>query len=152
MLNSALLRRRSAISCAALLCASLFVSIAMVEIGLRCFGYGPFVIYRPAGNANINDEISLFLSDEVLGWRNRPGFHSVRPYSPDGHDISYTFLSAGDRITKAEHQENTSTNDTLILVGDSYTEGWAVSDDETYAWKLQDRLPDMRVVNFGTGG
>jgi hypothetical protein len=32
------------------------------------------------------------------------------------------------------------------------TQGWTLSDDETYAWKLQERFSDLEVSNYGTGG
>src|SRR5262249_45375581 len=38
------------------------------------------------------------------------------------------------------------------LLGCSFTHGWGVNDEETYAWRLQEMLPDYRVVNFGVVG
>ncbi len=40
----------------------------------------------------------------------------------------------------------------MWLVGDSFTMGWAVADNETFAWRLQELRPDLRVLNFGVGG
>ena len=37
-------------------------------------------------------------------------------------------------------------------MGGSYVEGFAISDRETLAWRLQQRLPFVRFRNFGTGG
>jgi hypothetical protein len=37
-------------------------------------------------------------------------------------------------------------------LGGSFTEGFAISDHETFAWKLQERFPRMRVRNYGHGG
>ena len=33
-----------------------------------------------------------------------------------------------------------------------YTQGWAVTDDETYAWRLQSEFPSHAFVNLGTAG
>jgi hypothetical protein len=40
----------------------------------------------------------------------------------------------------------------VSLVGDSFTQGWAVTNKETFAWKLQARFPDLEVVNHGVAG
>ena len=40
----------------------------------------------------------------------------------------------------------------MLLVGCSFTMGWAVADDETWAWRLQELRPDVEVVNRGVGG
>jgi hypothetical protein len=39
----------------------------------------------------------------------------------------------------------------LLTVGCSFTFGWAVSDEDTYPWKLQARFPSVHVVNRGVG-
>jgi hypothetical protein len=41
---------------------------------------------------------------------------------------------------------------TVAIVGGSFTEGFAISDDETFAWKLQERFPGLRIRNYGHGG
>ena len=38
-----------------------------------------------------------------------------------------------------------------ILVGGSFTQGWELSDSETFAWRIQQQLPDVAVRNYGTG-
>jgi hypothetical protein len=40
----------------------------------------------------------------------------------------------------------------VVFVGCSFTQGWGLDDAETFAWRLQQRLPEVRVRNFGTGG
>src|SRR5262249_40511440 len=42
--------------------------------------------------------------------------------------------------------------DAVVLLGDSITMGWAVSDDETFGWKLQQRFPALDVRNHGVAG
>ena len=36
--------------------------------------------------------------------------------------------------------------------GGSFAQGWGISDEETLAWKLQERFPSLNVMNYGTGG
>jgi hypothetical protein len=40
----------------------------------------------------------------------------------------------------------------IITLGCSYTQGWAISDHETYAWNLRARFPSVEILNYGTGG
>lgn len=66
-----------------------------------------------------------------------------------------TFVEDGRRATK--RRETTSNGSTgrvgeLVVVGGSYTQGWAISDEETYPYKLQERYPLLDVRNYGTGG
>jgi hypothetical protein len=39
----------------------------------------------------------------------------------------------------------------LWIFGCSYTQGWGLSDEETYSWLIQRDMPGIEVVNFGTG-
>jgi hypothetical protein len=87
--------------------------------------------------------------DPVLGWKNKPGSYVVPPYQPSGQAVHVTFLDDGRRRTRAN--STMTGGEKLVLVGDSYTQGWAINDEETYAWKLQERIPSLQVLNFGTG-
>lgn len=40
----------------------------------------------------------------------------------------------------------------LVMIGGSYTHGNAISDDETFPWKLQQMLPQLEVLNYSVGG
>jgi len=40
----------------------------------------------------------------------------------------------------------------VLFCGCSFTQGFAISDDETFAYKLQERRPDVEILNFGTAG
>jgi hypothetical protein len=40
----------------------------------------------------------------------------------------------------------------VAILGDSFAIGWGISDEETFAWKLQQLLPDLRVTNHATAG
>ena len=40
----------------------------------------------------------------------------------------------------------------IWLFGCSYTYGMGVDDDETFAWKLQEKYPEQQVINFGVPG
>lgn len=82
--------------------------------------------------------------DPVLGWRNRPGVYR----SHEGTHEPMTFLPDGSRVTGAPQDGNTS----VLVVGCSYATGYGVRDQETFAWKLQERFPDLRIRNYAVSG
>ena len=54
---------------------------------------------------------------------------------------------------KTEHQyQPTPGRHRIVTLGDSYTFGDEVSDDETYSHYLERCLPDTEVMNFGLSG
>ncbi len=82
--------------------------------------------------------------DPVLGWRNNPG---VYPASEGDHQLM-TFLPDGSRATGAPAGKDTS----VLILGCSFTSGYGVRDQETYAALLQQRFPAERVRNFAVSG
>ena len=60
-----------------------------------------------------------------------------------------TFISHGQRLTRAKE---TVSNTEFVIVGGSYTQGWAIDNEETFSWKLQKQYPSLNVLNYGTGG
>src|SRR5262249_12408647 len=41
---------------------------------------------------------------------------------------------------------------TALFIGCSFTQGWAISDQETFPWGVQEHFPAARVLNAGTAG
>src|SRR4051812_5489250 len=74
----------------------------------------------------------IFDADAELGWRLRPG--SYRTFAGDK---TVTILRDGSRATGSPEKPAPD----LALLGCSYTLGWGLSDDETFAWKLHERFP-----------
>ena len=128
-----------------------FISVILLlgsfELLLRLSGYGPWkdhiVVNKPV----------MHEPDSKLGWKNKPGKYVYSAYVPNEKDIKVTFLADNSRITEEETISNQVDNrDKMVIVGCSFTQGWAISDDETYAWKLQHQYPKLKVLNYGTGG
>ncbi len=93
---------------------------------------------------------ALHEPDPVLGWRNRSGAVVWPGRGRDrGRPISLTFWPGGRRATAGTPGPP---RPEVALVGCSYTQGWAVSDAETFAWRLQERFPERAVANLGTAG
>jgi hypothetical protein len=124
--------------------ASALVVLLAAEILLRAAGRGPWEVSTLDRN-----EPRMHDPDPERGWRNRPGTYTIPPYAENGHVTTITILSDGRRRAGADRVDD---RPGLLLVGGSYTRGNGLSDDETFAWKLQARLPALRIVNHGTGG
>jgi hypothetical protein len=84
--------------------------------------------------------------DPVLGWHPVPGRRWYGPWGPGGSRVVVTVNPDGSRLTGADGANG---RPDVLLVGDSYTFGWAVSDDETFAAGLQRLRPDLRIVDRG---
>jgi hypothetical protein len=123
----------------------LSLAIILSEVLLRAVGLQPWRY----SSRNTN-EPTMHEPDSILGWKNKTGSYIVPPHNTAGQPTQVTFLEHGQRRTGPDAVVNFE--GTLVLIGDSFTQGWAISDDETYAWKLQNAFPFFKVLNYGTGG
>ena len=123
----------------------LLVATAIAELVLRAAGFRPWTYTGQDAN-----EPTMHEPDATLGWRAKKGSYTVPPYHASGAPIQLTFLENGRR--RAGPDAPAGFDMDVLLVGDSFTQGWAVSDSETYAWKLQTRFPRYQVLNYGTAG
>jgi lysophospholipase L1-like esterase len=98
-----------------------FVAICVVlEIGLRPFGFGSYVIYRP---------------DERLLWLPTPGTHKVTEQNHRPETIS----PQGFRYHEVLSLQHPGTY-RIFAFGDSVTMGWGVDDDSNYSAQLEKLL------------
>jgi hypothetical protein len=132
---------------ATLLVGSTLLALLVAEIGLRVAGFGPW------RDETIDvREPTMHGPDPVLGWTNRPGAYTVPPYHPEGSEMRYVFLENGARRTHEAQSASGDERAKVIAVGGSFMQGLALSDGETIPWAVQERLPEMEVLNFGCGG
>lgn len=75
--------------------------------------------------------------DPELGWTPRPGKHVI-------HGATATVNAEGRRVTPP----GLPAAQRVALLGDSFTYGEEVEDQETFAWGLAERTP-YRVVDYG---
>ena len=122
--------------------AGLVIALALGggEAAARLAGIRTFAVARA-------DYIGWAKPDPKLGWRNNPGRHAA---DEGPHEIM-TILPDGSRDTGMPAGATERAIETWI-VGCSYAEGYGVRDDETFAWKLQQRFPALRVRDFGVPG
>ncbi len=92
--------------------------------------------------------------DANLGWRSREGdFKMVWADSPDtSHPFRYTNWSRGRRATSEQEPAPDAPNRPQVMFfGDSFIQGYGLSNPETLPWLVQQRHPELEVSNFGTG-
>jgi hypothetical protein len=123
------------------------VALLAIEVGLRAVGFGPW--RYQTGDRN---EPHVFEPDPELGWRARSGTYEFPPWAPGGASIRFTIWPDGDRATRPGPPPGADERQRLVFVGDSFTQGWAVSDEAAYPWRVQQRRPREVVVNLATGG
>ncbi len=84
-----------------------------------------------------------FVHDEYAGWKNAPNVNTLDPY---GNRIRTN--SQGMRNDE-NFAEDKAGSKRLLIIGDSYSFGHGVSNEETYAHVLNNRyMPDWQVMNL----
>jgi hypothetical protein len=129
-----------------LLVGATVVSLLLAEGGLRLAGYQPWTGMEYANRTRITQ------FHPQLGWDLKEGIFQRPPYSPQGADIVYTHLPGGLRQSHPQQNGILNEQPKIVMVGGSYTHGTAITDDETFPWKLQQTLPGMEVLNYSVGG
>jgi hypothetical protein len=127
---------------AALVLASAVASLLLIEVGFRLATGVPLL---KLANWRTDHVITVAMSelkatvDPVLGWTNRSWSH---------HEDGYNTIDYGVRRNFDEKAIRTGA---VLAVGDSFTEGWDVQDDESWPAVLE-KLTEVPVVNAGVGG
>ena len=122
---------------------STFVFLILIEIILRVKGDLP----RQNPDFTINEPL-INVSDPVLGWVPKEGEHIFKPWSNDGEETVLTVNNDKSRFTGYMKQNKKK----IVFVGGSITQGWAVSDDETFSFFIQKKSNNYKIYNFGVGG
>ena len=117
----------------------MLAALVIAEIALRSSGHEPWKeLDWHLGMPRMHEP------DPDLGWRNKEGRY-VFGTAP----IHMTFWPDHTRATAAAPVRADAA---VVVLGCSFVQGWALSDEETFAWKLQERFSRARVLNFGTAG
>ena len=127
---------------AALLASTIVLCAVTAEVTVRLL-YGQRFGPRPR----------FYEADDRLGWKPAPRLH----HDFYGSDFSMKIRTDADGYRLGELGDVDYTKDLVILCGDSYSFGWGVSTEESFASHLDKSLNDasdgrVRVVNLGVGG
>lgn len=128
-----------------LTCASM-VALLLAEGGLRLAGYQPWISKEYANRTRLTQ------FHAGRGWDLKEGRFQQPPFSPQGSDITFTHLPGGFRRSYPQQDGTLNDQPKLVMVGGSYTHGDAISDNETFSWRLQQKLPGLEVLNYAVGG
>lgn len=123
-----------------LIILGLTFAIFLTEGLLRFLGYLPWK-YEDSNN------IGIYEKDSVKGWISKKGSYEI--LDPAKNKSKFIkILEEGDRYTgKNKHNLNK-----ILIIGGSFTQGWGVNDDETFSYKLQKKLANYKIKNYGQGG
>jgi hypothetical protein len=117
----------------------MLAALGIAEIALRSSGHAPWKEFP-----RLLDMPRMHEPDPGLGWRSKEG-RFVFGTTP----IRMTFWPDHARATAAAPVRADAA---IVVLGCSFVEGWALSDEETFAWRLQERFARARVLNLGTAG
>jgi hypothetical protein len=128
----------------------LFGSILGTELGLRLTGYGPLDI-TVASEEQKTRFIPPFTRDPLSGWTLLPGTFELLLAKRDRRSL-ITINQDSSRITSNHSVTERATSSGIVFIGDSYTFGEGLDNNETMAWQVQQQLPEINVYNFGVPG
>jgi hypothetical protein len=118
-------------------------ALGIAEIVVRAAGWEPRAAER------VDEGPTAFQTHPDLGWEPVPGRHRW----PDGiEDDAQVVLTVNEDGHRSSSYARVDAEYEIVLTGGSFTLGWAVSDWETFAWHLQNKLPDRKIVNLGVSG
>lgn len=122
------------------------------EVALRLAGYTP---WRDAASMlhGALDEPVMNEPDPVIGWVPKPGRYLAPPPDPTrpgAREVVTTIWQDRRRATAEAPRQRPGRG--IVLLGGSVTFGWAISDDETFAYRLQERFAGREVYNLAAAG
>jgi len=91
---------------------------------------------------------SFDVYDPSCGWRTKPNVRDLRVF--DNKILNTN--SKGVRGKRDFSYNNNRQKLRILILGDSFTFGDEVSDDETYSFYLQEMLPQAEIINMGAHG
>lgn len=128
----------------ALLIVAVVAGMLVAEGAMRAAGFKPRTV-------NINrffvpGETSWSVPDPDLGWINKPGLSR----SIEEGAAEMTFWDAGRRATRPDPAPRAGIP--VMILGGSNAQSYGVRDEETFAYLLGQRYPQLSIENFGNGG
>ena len=125
-----------------ILLTSIILSLVLVEIFLRIFGHTTFKYSTKPNNEPVTN-----VYNKDLGWRPKIGIFQFEPWSNDGKLTTLTSSKNGrvDQIDNPKLQR-------ILFLGGSFTQGFAVNDNETFVFNLQEKFKNFNLENYGVGG
>jgi len=96
---------------------------------------------------NLRSSYSWAQLDPDTGWKNKED----TSVSMEPGNVNMTFWSHGRRATRASPDLRPD-RPTAVILGDSISQGYGITDSETYGYIVQARHPEWNIENLATGG
>jgi len=122
------------------------VSLAGAEAVLWLGGYPRWWAMDPQWGTTPPE----YESNSVLGWQNREGRFNLAWPGLAGTTL-VTNWSHGRRATAEREPAGDTNRPRVFFFGDSFMQGYELSDSQTMPWIVQHHHPELNVSNFGTG-
>jgi len=139
-----------------LLCASVLVALVLSEGALRILDPYPEVSHeRGSGTSELPPRDATYaIPDDRLGWKLRPDMN-LRLSLADSYDVTITSNSKGIRDRREFSYTKPPGTLRILALGDSFTFGTGVENDETWPARLEFHLREAgtvaEVINAGVG-
>ena len=129
-----------------LLIISLVIFVVVAEMGLRVAGFVPREV-RINPFFVPDSDTTWSVPDAKLGWINKAGVSR----SVEEGDALMTFWDFGRRATRADVARPAG-KVPVMVIGGSNAQAYGVRDEESFAYLLGERYPQLWFENFGNGG
>ncbi len=103
--------------------------------------------FKPTGDYTLQGVGGIYASDLVTGWKNATGSHLIVNNDLKNYMTINEDASRFCPLTLADSKPNTT-----IFIGDSFTQGGGLNDEEIYPCVFQKQNLNNKIINFGTGG
>ena len=113
---------------------SLLISFFIIEIVLR--------IFFPQDTST---PWKIYLEDGLL--LNKNSGTAKHHFRKNNITVKYTF----DRFHNRKY-DFVKSKDKILILGDSYTFGWLLNDEDTYVYKLAKKFPNYEFINSASSG
>ena len=123
---------------------SIIIITILLEVTLRFLGFEPWTYIKQDLNEPITNQYH-----PKIGWKPKEGIYIFPPFSKNGKYTKFTILKDGSRFSGKISGDSEVD---VLFIGGSFTQGWAVDDQETFPWFFQKKLPNLKVKNYGVGG
>ncbi len=141
-------RKKQCLFSVAALILFLLVAIVTAEVVSRWKGLRPWTVRRTSVILETPHRYNS--KHPTLGYLTNPGV--FRFSQPGAYNFTMTHQNNGLRITHPLDSYTNGGKREIWIFGCSFTQGWTLDDNQTYAWSLQERLRNYEVVNFGVAG
>ena len=137
------------------------VKILLVVFGLVVALCGAEIICRLAGKSagTVPEAFSPskvvfrdpFVENLFTGWQLKPGTYQL-PLGGRNRASKISVNADASRATRSEDSPSFSVKPKIVFIGDSFTFGEGLDDEESLPWRLQELLPNLNVINHAVGG